>query len=279
MKFLFLFLIFSCLFLFSCGNNKPTSSNKVLAKVYNKELKINDLIGFVPLGTSKNDSAVMIQKYIETWVRKQLLLAKANKDVKIDEGEIERKLQDYKFDLIAYQYEKNYIQKNLDTLVKPAEIQKYYEENPANFELKQNIVKGIWVKTRKDNTDKDKLKAMLSEPKLDIEAIAKASTENQILIDKWIDFDIFVKNTPFQSITNKINFIQSNRLAESNEGEFVYYLYIIDFKITNQTSPLEFVKKRIISMIINQKKAQLLRNLEKNIYEEAKKNKDFEIFK
>ncbi len=279
MKFFFI-LIFLCLFLAGCGSdNRATSNNKILAKVYNKQLKINDLIGFIPIGTSKSDSAIMIQKYVETWVRKQLLLGKANKEVKIDENEIERKLQDYKYDLIAYQYEKNYIQKNLDTVVKPTEIQKYYDENTANFELKQNIVKGIWAKTRKDNSEKDKLKAMLNDPKTETEQIAKASTESYILNEKWIDFDVFVKKTPFQSIANKTNFIQYNKFSESDEGEFVYYLYLRDFKIINQPSPLEFVKNRIISMIINQKKAQLLRNLEKNIYEEAKKNKEFEVFK
>lgn len=279
MKYFFLTLFFS-IFLYACGNdNKSSNSNKILAKVANKQLKYNDLIGFVPSGTSKNDSALMMQRYIESWVRKQLLLEKANKEVKIDEAEIERKLQDYKYDLIVYQYEKNYIQKNLDTIIKPEEIQKYYQENTVNFELKQNIIKGIWVKTIKENTEKEQLKALLSEQKLDLEKIAKASSESQILNEKWIDFDTFVKNTPFQSIVNKTNFIQNNRLATTTEGEYTYYLLISDFKITNQPSPLEFVKNRIISMIINQRKAQLLKNLEKNTYEEAKKNKEFEIFK
>lgn len=279
MKYFFILLFFS-IFLYACGNdNKSSNSNKILAKVANKQLKYNDLIGFVPSGTSKNDSALMMQRYIESWVRKQLLLEKANKEVKIDEAEIERKLQDYKYDLIVYQYEKNYIQKNLDTIIKPEEIQKYYQENTVNFELKQNIIKGIWVKTIKENTEKEQLKALLSEQKLDLEKIAKASSESQILNEKWIDFDTFVKNTPFQSIVNKTNFIQNNRLATATEGEYTYYLLISDFKITNQPSPLEFVKNRIISMIINQRKAQLLKNLEKNTYEQAKKNKEFEIFK
>lgn len=279
MKYFFLTLFFS-IFLYACGSsNKSSNSNKILAKVANKQLKYNDLIGFVPSGTSKNDSALMMQRYIESWVRKQLLLEKANKEVKIDEAEIERKLQDYKYDLIVYQYEKNYIQKNLDTIIKPEEIQKYYQENTVNFELKQNIIKGIWVKTIKENTEKEQLKTLLSEQKLDLEKIAKASSESQILNEKWIDFDTFVKNTPFQSIVNKTNFIQNNRLATTTEGEYTYYLLISDFKITNQPSPLEFVKNRIISMIINQRKAQLLKNLEKNTYEEAKKNKEFEIFK
>ncbi|TAG02142.1 MAG: peptidyl-prolyl cis-trans isomerase [Cytophagia bacterium] len=279
MKYFFILLFFS-IFLYACGNDhKSSNNNKILAKVANKQLKYNDLIGFVPSGTSKNDSALMMQRYIESWVRKQLLLEKANKEVKIDEAEIERKLQDYKYDLIVYQYEKNYIQKNLDTIIKPEEIQKYYQENTVNFELKQNIIKGIWVKTIKENTEKEQLKALLSEQKLDLEKIAKASSESQILNEKWIDFDTFVKNTPFQSIVNKTNFIQNNRLATSTEGEYTYYLLISDFKITNQPSPLEFVKNRIVSMIINQRKAQLLKNLEKNTYEQAKKNKEFEIFK
>jgi hypothetical protein len=281
MYFIFYFLLAILGLLTSCGtdNNSSKIQEKILAKVGKKQLSNKDLIGFVPLGTSKIDSAEMVRRYVDTWVRKQLLLNKAEKEVKINEAEIERKLQDYKYDLIAYQFEKNYIQKNLDTSIKNEEIKKYYQENAPNFELKQNIIKGIWLKIQKDNPEKEKVKKMLNQPTLEINSLKKIAIDLQVSLEEWIEFESFVKNTPFQSIANKTNFIQSNRFAESTEQDYTYYMVIQEYKITNQPSPLEFVKKRIESMILNQRKVQLLKNLEKNIFEEAKKNKQFEIFK
>jgi hypothetical protein len=43
-------------------------------------------------------------------------------------------------------------------------------------------------------------------------------------------------------------------------------------------SPLEFVKEDIKNIILNKRKVELARKLEDDVYENAAKRKDFEVF-
>jgi hypothetical protein len=270
------------LFASACGSADSDSKaqGKALAKVKEIVLYERDLLGLVPMGASPADSAEIVSRYINAWIRKQLLLAKAKTEVKIDEAEIERKLLDYRYDLIAFAFEKAYIQKNLDTKVSEAEIKKYYQENPANFELKQNIVKANLIKVSTNLPEKDSLKFFLQTKNPKLKEFCVKYAEQYALNDTtWLDLETLIKNTPFRQITNKIDFLQQNTFAETTEGKSIYYLAIREFKISNQTSPLEFVRNRIVNMLINQRKVQLAKDLEKKIFEEAKNNKEFAIFK
>jgi hypothetical protein len=272
----------SLLFVSACGSadSDSKSKGKALAKVKTVLLYERDLLGLVPMGAPKADSAEIVNRYINAWIRKQLLLAKAQSEVKIDEAEIERKLLDYRYDLIAFAFEKAYIQKNLDSKVTEAEIKQYYQENPANFELKQNIVKANLVKISANLPEKDSIKFFLQTKNPRLKEFCVKYAEQYALNDTtWLDLETVIKNTPFRQITNKIDFLQQNTFAETNDGKSIYYLSIREFKISNQTSPLEFVRHRIVNMLINQRKVQLAKDLEKKIYEEAKNNQDFAIFK
>jgi hypothetical protein len=279
----YLYILFGLFWGLNACNSSPDESakrGKALAQVKDLTLYERDLLGLVPMNASKADSAEIVNRYINNWIRKQLLLAKARTEVKIDEAEIERKLLDYRYDLIAFAFEKAYIQKNLDTKVSEAEVKKYYTDNPANFELKQNIVKANWVKIPANLAEKDSLKYYLQTKNPKLKEFCVKYAEQYALNDTtWIDLETLIKNTPFRQIANKTDFLQQNTFAETNDGKSLYYLAIREFKISNQTSPLEFVRNRVVNMIINQRKVQLAKDLEKKIFEEAKNNKDFAIFK
>lgn len=270
----------------ACGSEKTeTGQDKRLAKVGEVKLNQSDLIGLFPIGTSKADSAEITNRYVNNWIRKQLLITKARQAVKIDEAEIERKLLDYRYDLIAYEFEKDYIRKNLDTTVSEDEIKAYYEKNPANFELKQNIVKALLVKIAQDTTKrKETLKALLltndKKEALKLkEYCVKYAPRYSLNDSTWVDFEDLVRESPFQQIVNKTDFIRQNTFAESVEKDAVYYLRIKEYKLSNQASPMPFVRDRIVNMIVNQRKVQLAKKLEQAVFEEAKKNKGFEVFR
>ena len=91
-------------------------------------------------GRPPDDSAKLVEAYIDSWIRKQLLIQEASRKIDINEAEVERKVLDYRYSIIAYEYQNYYIKQNLDTAVSNAEIEKYYKDNIDNFILKQNIV-------------------------------------------------------------------------------------------------------------------------------------------
>ena len=77
---------------------------------------------------------------------------------------------------------------------------------------------------------------------------------------------------------NKNQFLENTTFSATADDEFVYYIRILDYKVTNDLSPLEFVRENIESIIINKRKIELKKELEDAIYYEAETNQSFEIF-
>ena len=59
---------------------------------------------------------------------------------------------------------------------------------------------------------------------------------------------------------------------------YLYFLKITQYKVQNDTSPLEFVRDDIQKIILNKRKVKLAKDLEEEIYENAVRNDGFEIY-
>ncbi len=85
-------------------------------------------------------------------------------------------------------------------------------------------------------------------------------------------------NTPLINEPNKVGLLRGNKFIEVSDDNFTYYFKILQYKISDQESPLEFVKDEIRKIIINKRKVELAAKLENDVYNRAKENDDFEIF-
>ena len=61
----------------------------------------------------------------------------------------------------------------------------------------------------------------------------------------WINFDELIQSTPLASIPSREQYLKSNKYVETNDQNFEYFLYINEYKIADQISPLEFVRDNI----------------------------------
>jgi hypothetical protein len=254
-----------------------------IARVGDQFIYPEDLEGIATSGMTKEDSTERTMRFVNNWIRKQLLIQEASTKIEFDEAEIERKILDYKYSLMGYEYQSFYISQNLNTDVSEEEIEKYYNENIDNFILKQNIVRGKFVKLPLGAPKINKIKTLInSNKKEDIEELNSYSLSfaatYQLYDTVWMVFDDVIKNSPLAEIPNKIQFLQSNRFIETSDLQFQYFLKIDEYRISDNTSPLEFVKEVIKNIIINKRKVQLAQQLEQNVYERATKNKEFEIY-
>jgi hypothetical protein len=120
-----------------------------VARVSNVYLYKDELLGIVPPNSTKEDSATRINIYVQSWIRKQLLINEAMKTVDINEAELERKVLDYRYSLIGYEYQNFYIRQNMNDSVAQQEIEDYYKGHLDNFILKQNIIQGAYIKIAK----------------------------------------------------------------------------------------------------------------------------------
>ncbi|MEZ4947126.1 MAG: peptidyl-prolyl cis-trans isomerase [Cyclobacteriaceae bacterium] len=258
-------------------------ARRPVARVNDTYLYLDELEGIVTANTPKEDSIARLGAYINSWVRKQLLINEALKRIDINEAEVERKILDYRYSLIGYQFQKLYIQQNMSTEVSEAEVEEYYNANLDNFILKQNIIRGAYIKVPqgapRTNRIKDLIFSNKEKDRNDLKSYCLSfSTAYHLSDSSWIEFDKLVVNSPLAEIPNKIQFLKSYPYYETSDAGFLYYLKIDAYKISDNVSPLEFVKEDIKNIIINKRKVELARKLEEEVYEKAAENKDFEVF-
>jgi hypothetical protein len=254
-----------------------------VARVHNAFLYKSDLEGMVLAGTSKSDSIARVERYINNWVRKQLLIDEAKSKIDFNEADLERKIQNYRYSLIAYQYQSFYINQHIDKNVNEEEIESYYESNQDNFPLKQNIIRGKFVKAPENAPKLNQVKRLIQsskeKDKEKLQEFCFGYASNFTLVDSiWINYDDLVRGSPFAETPNTVQFLRNRKYAEAADESYKYFLKITEYKKTDDISPLEVVRDQIVDIIINKRKIALAENLEKEVYNEAKQKNSFEIY-
>jgi hypothetical protein len=264
------------------GQNPPDrTETPPVARVGTAYLYQADLAQVLDQATSPLDSANIAQRFVNAWVKQQLLFQRAEAKAKLDLTELDRRVQEYRQQLLVYAYQQQYLAEHLDTLVTPAQINEYYAANPANFELKQNIVQAWLVALPSKTPNLAKARQWLRSTNPDdldqFRTYALSYGQNPHLQDTtWVTLDELTTKTPFAS-QGQAGLLARGRVHEKADNDWVYLLKINDFKIADQTSPLPFVRDQIADIILNKRKMEVLNRLETELYREAEEKKTFEV--
>ncbi|WP_317168879.1 peptidyl-prolyl cis-trans isomerase [Lunatibacter salilacus] len=278
---------FIVLFLSSCDMFKIKSEedddDPVVASVGKTNLHISD-IDFITKDTQSNlDSAELVSRYIQTWIKKQLMIKEAGKNLTIDESELNRKLLDYRYALIIYEFEKSQVEQSLDKNVPLEEITSYYDKFKENFSLKEIIVRTNFIKMEKGLPQKRQVERLLrstrDSDRIELKELSLRYANNYFLEDStWIKFDDIILNTPLAQSTNNVQLLKSNKHIDIEDDNHAYFFHILEYKLQDQVPPLEFVKDEISKIIVNKRRVALAEKLHKEVYDKALENNEFEIY-
>ena len=260
---------------------RKTKQIKVIAEAGGQVLIEDNIIGLIPLNSSRNDSTTFVERFIDDWIKKQLMISKAKETIDFNEAQIQQKVLEYQYALMVHDFEKRYIDQNINTEVTDAEIVEYYEQKSENFILRQNLSKCLYFKipTQAPNVSgfrrhlknypSDSLQVLNYSNKFAV----RAFLDNSI----WVIFDEVILEIPMKDVNDKTQLLEKNSFVETSDEDYVYFLRIFEYKLIGETAPVEFAKENIYGIILNKRKIQLKKELEKNIYEEAKASNAFEI--
>ena len=137
---------FLILGMIACTTLENHNREKSIARVYGKDLYLSDLHDIFPKNVSQSDSMIILQNFVDKWVRKELILHRAELNLTEEQKDVTQQLDEYRSSLLIYKYEQSLIAQKLDTVIRHAEVQQYYDENPSNFSLEENIVKCLFIK-------------------------------------------------------------------------------------------------------------------------------------
>lgn len=263
-----------------------TKHNIPLAKVGDKYLYESDMAGLIPKGTKAKDSILISHSYINKWVQTQLLLQEAENNLPPEKLNFDKQLQEYKNSLIIYHYETEYVKQHLDTLVTDKDINDYYQSHLKDFELKQNIVKVVYTVISKGKDKKGRLELTFKNifrlpDSLLLDSLERyAPTRVETFstdTNTWIPFNEVLKVIPIETYNQEL-YLKNHRIIFLTDADNDYLLKFVNFKIKDETSPLDLESRFIRSVILNKRKKLLINNLQSEIYDQANKQKEFEIY-
>lgn len=278
------YILISLLFIITACNDVSQNEEEgtKIAKVYDVYLTEEQLLRDLPDELTGEDSINFRTQYIENWVKEQVLVQTAENELPETKKDVDYQLMKYRNSLLIYEYEKQYIKERLDTTVSMEEIQKFYEENQDEFFLRDFIVKTVYVKYTNNTPDLEKVakwyKYKLPTDEMNLKQhIDNFAVKFHYDTTNWMYFNDVLKDIPLQDF-NKSSFIKNKKEVTFEEGEFVYFLNILDYKIKDELSPIEFEKDRIKSILLNMRTNEIRKDLNLQLYEDALNTKQIIIY-
>ncbi len=268
-----LFLIF-----FTSCVNKTQQVKEGIARENNVHLYQEQLSREIPRGLTKEDSLEFIEQYVINWAKEQILVQKAEEELPLKSKNVNIQLEKYRKSLLIYTFEQAYIENRLDTVISQDEIEEYYQKNLKDFVLKGYIIKGYYGSFNSENIETKNLdKWYKLKEKDDYVQLNSFSQINAIdyYLDttNWIYFDKVLEKIPLEGSIHKSSFVKHKKKIKFEENGISYYLNIMDSKLEDEVSPLEFEIEKMKAIILNKRTQKIRRDLSTSLYEDALKAK------
>ena len=250
-----------------------------LAKVGETVLYPADVRG-IGAGMSDQDSLYQLQVHVEQWVRDQLMLDVATRNIDAS-AKIERMVEDYRANLIMNAYEEALINQRLNTEVTPVEIATYYSQNKEQYQSGINWVRCHFVKVRRNTPGlKDLKKWFKSDNGADFERVKLFCAQNKTIHvlneDLWTEYDKLVSALPENSIGRRHR--EKQAILDRSDEQYQYLLQIFEYRDKTDAAPLVQVQDEIQRIILHQRRNKILQDIRREVYEKAKKDGGFELF-
>jgi hypothetical protein len=279
-KHIFLLLL---VVLVSCKFFKETDDRVPVARVNDSYLYYDDIKNLVSEGTPKADSTLMVQNFINRWATQELLMDGAMLNLsETKQTEFNKLVEQYKNDLYSKAYIEALVKKNLDTSVTKDEAEAYYEQNKDVFKLNEELIKLRYVHVDENIIDfkeiKKKFQRFDNKDKKQLDSISIQFKSYSLNDSIWVKVSQVINKIPAVTIENKNELLKKSNFIQLRDSLGVYLMQINEVLFRQDTAPLEYVKPTINQIVINKRKLELIRQLEKDITKDAIKNKQFEIY-
>jgi len=274
------FLILIPILLSSCNELTSIKNDKLVSRVGENYLYESEIPDF----SLYEDSLIRKKVFIDSWARENILfdLSLVNLDQKsiINLDEL---IERYKRDLYINSYKDILINSMVDSIISDSEIDEYYDKNLNKFKLNEDLIKFRFVKIPLDNINLNKIRnGLIRYSSFDMELIDSLSFQlaSYNLNDSlWITKRDFFNQVDFVNYENQKKYVKKGQLISKRDSMYVNLLFIDDILQANSVAPRSYLTDRIKSTIYNNRKILLIKELNKEIINDAIKSKKYELYK
>lgn len=278
-----IFILIAFISFLSCDFFKKTDDREPVARVNEMYLYKEDLVDLVPEGTSKEDSLVIVNGYINRWARQLLLMdgALLNLSEK-KQKEFSKLVEQYKSDLYTKAYLEALVKKNIDTVVNANEAEVFYEANKESFKLNDDLLQLRYISLPLNPIDLDtiinRFKRYEAKDKSYLDSISMQFKSYSLNDSLWVKFSQVVDKVPVVTQESKDQLLKKSNFLQLKDSINLYLMHVNDIRLQNDYAPIEYVNKSIKQIVINKRKLELIKQLENDISKDAIKNNKFQIY-
>ena len=283
-RFKYFFLIVIVSTIVSCSYLRKEQEGIPVARVNDSYLFQEDIEAILSEGITQEDSTLRVNNFINQWATQKLLQSGAEINLSLEKQEDFKKLVDqYKSDLFIKAYLEALVKQKIDTVVTLEEAQEVYQSNKETFKLNEELIKFRYINLN-ENMDgfqeiKEQFKNFDNEDKKILDSISIQFRAYSLNDSIWIKVDQVLANIPVLNLDSKKELLKKSNFIQLLDSLGLYLMQINDVLNRNEIAPLEYVIPTIKQIVINKRKLEFIRQLEKDITKDAIKNKQFEIFK
>lgn len=281
----YILLLFAGISVFTACKNQVTISfdekeDERVAKVGSAILYEKDVANVVKKEAGE-DSGALRERFVNNWIRKELLLQTAKMNLSKEELDIEERVQDYRASLLINQYKQKYLSKHLDTLVTKENVALYVAEHTNSFVLKEPLYRYYLAKVLKKNKDDEKLlKTLFS--KEEVNLMQDFDLENTTVIGSY-DVDWYTGKEILEKLPENIDKkdlknLKIGKISIFKDENSVYLLRPVGIAKEGEMSPQDYIYDKVREIILHNRKIALAKQLEYEIYEVAKTKNQFEVY-
>jgi len=262
------------------GGNKNQEEDEILSQVYGKCLYESSIKDLIPSGTTTEDSTLMVNAYIEKWVRESLLMHEAEGNIPPDLN-IDDLVRDYRSSLILHNYENYLIKEELDSTITQEELTSFYEQNKEQYQLKKPIIRCDFIKIPLSALDLETCTHLWnSAADADRESLMQYCNKNAEVYllneETWYEIDRITKQLP-NGLVNLTNIALQKNLIHKDVN-YQYYLRVLEIVTVNEPPPLSYIEDQAKKVILHQRKIKLLENKKEALYELEMKRNNIKIY-
>ncbi len=263
-----------------CSNFSNNDSNNLVARAGENFLYENDL----PEYTSKDDSLIKISSFIEAWAKEKVLydLSMINLS-QSKRAEIDELVENYKVDLYINSYKDLIVNSKIDSIVTTEQIDSFYTLNINNFKLNENLVKYRYIKVPNDNININRIRRYIvrvnEQDRYFLDSLNFQFADLKLNDSIWFTERDVISSIDFINQNNKSKYFIKNRLFTIEESNYTNFFIVDDILRSGNIPPISYLYERIKSTIVNQRKLDLLKNLNKEILNDALKSRKYEVYK
>lgn len=272
------FIIITILFS-SCSELTSIKNDKLISRVGDNYLYESDIPDF----SSYEDGLIRQKDFIDSWARENIFfdlsLVNLNQKSILNLDEL---IEKYKRDLYINSYKDILINSMVDSIIKDGEIDDYYNENLNRLTLNEDLVKFRFVKVPSDNINLNKIRNGIrrynSFDKELIDSLSFQFASYNLNDSLWITKREFFNQVSFVNYENQKKYVKKRQLISKKDSMYVNLLFIDDILEANNIAPKSYLSERIKSIIYNRRKILLIKELNKDIINDAIKSKKYELY-